>query len=191
VKLEKDFYSRPDVIEISKDLLGKYLFTKKDGKITAGIITETEAYEGVTDKASHAYNYRRTKRNEIMYGDAGKSYVYICYGIHHLFNITTNKKDIPHAILIRAMKPAEGIKTMLERRRQTEVSKTTAGGPGTLSQALGITILDNATDLSGNKIWLEDHGIQVRKNEIITGPRIGVEYAKEAALFPYRFRINL
>ena len=114
-KLAKDFYLRDDVIQISKELLGTYLFTKINNKITAGIITETEAYAGITDKASHAYNNRRTNRTEVMFAEGGVSYVYLCYGIHHLFNVVTNVKNVPHAVLIRAIKPIEGIDLILNR----------------------------------------------------------------------------
>lgn len=197
MKLEKDFYLREDVVAISKELLGKYLFTKIDGKLTAGIITETEAYAGEVDKASHAYNNRRTNRTEIMFAEGGVSYVYLCYGIHHLFNIVTNFKDAPHAVLIRAIKPAEGIKTILERRNQDPSKnmieqvlsgrKKVAGGPGTVSQALGIRTLHSGLDLTKSTIWIEDKGTQVKASNILTGPRVGVDYAGEDAKLPYRF----
>ncbi len=190
-KLTKDFYLRDDVVQISKDLLGKYLFTKIDGKITAGIITETEAYEGITDKASHAYNNRRTKRTEVMFAEGGISYVYLCYGIHHLFNVVTNVKNVPHAVLIRAVKPAEGNEMILLRRNADKMHSRISAGPGTVSQALGIRTEHSGLNLGGNKIWIEDKGIKVPKENIIAGPRIGVDYAEEDALLPYRFVINL
>jgi len=201
MKLEKDFYLRENVVEISKELLGKYLFTKIDGKITAGIITETEAYAGETDRASHAYNGRRTNRTEIMFAEGGMSYVYLCYGIHHLFNVVTNFKNTPHAVLVRAVKPAEGIKTILQRRKLEPVKelveqvmsgkKKIAGGPGTVSQALGIQTIHTGLDLTQNKIWIEDKGIVVKPKDIVAGPRIGVDYAGEDAKLPYRFIINI
>ncbi|HRG54328.1 MAG TPA: DNA-3-methyladenine glycosylase [Bacteroidia bacterium] len=201
MKLEKDFYLRENVVEISKELLGKYLFTKIDGKITAGIITETEAYAGETDRASHAYNGRRTNRTEIMFAEGGMSYVYLCYGIHHLFNVVTNFKNTPHAVLVRAVKPAEGIKTILQRRKLEPVKelveqvmsgkKKIAGGPGTVSQALGIQTIHTGLDLTQNKIWIEDKGILVKPKDIVAGPRIGVDYAGEDAKQPYRFIINI
>jgi len=197
MKLEKDFYLSEDVIQVSKDLLGKYLFTKIDGKLTAGIITETEAYAGTEDKASHAYNNRRTNRTEIMFADGGVSYVYLCYGIHHLFNVITNFKDVPHAVLIRAIKPEEGLKTILQRRNilsEADIEKhkktnymKVAGGPGTVSQALGIKTKHSGLDLTGNVIWIEDKGIRVPPKSIVAGPRIGVDYAGEDAKLPYRF----
>lgn len=201
MKLQKDFYLREDVAGISKELLGKYLFTKIDGKVTAGVITETEAYAGETDKASHAYSGRRTNRTEIMFAEGGVSYVYLCYGIHHLFNVVTNYRDIPHAVLVRAVKPVEGIKTILERRKletsQIQIEqvksgkKKIAGGPGTVSQALGIQTIHTGLDLTQNKIWIEDKGILVKPKDIVAGPRIGVDYAGEDAKLPYRFIINI
>jgi DNA-3-methyladenine glycosylase len=190
-KLSKDFYLRNDVVQISKDLLGKYLFTKIDNKITAGIITETEAYAGASDKASHAYKNRRTDRTEIMFAEGGVSYVYLCYGIHHLFNIVTNVKDIPHAVLVRAIKPIEGIDLILKRRKATKVHNKITNGPGTVSQALGILTKYSGLDLTGNKIWIEDKGIKILKKDIISSPRIGVDYAEEDAKLLYRFNVNL
>lgn len=190
-KLTRDFYLRDDVVQISKDLLGKYLFTKIDGKVTAGIITETEAYAGATDKASHAYKNRRTNRTEIMFAQGGLSYVYLCYGIHHLFNIVTNVKDIPHAVLIRAIKPMEGIDLILKRRKALKMHNKIASGPGTVSQALGILTKHNGLNLTGNEIWVEDKGITILKDAIISSPRIGVDYAEEDAKLLYRFNVNL
>lgn len=198
MKIRKDFYLEQDVVKVSRELLGKVLYTRFNGKITAGIITETEAYAGVGDRASHAYGGRRTKRTEVMYAEGGTAYVYLCYGIHHLFNIVTNKKDIPHAVLIRAVKPTDGIQHILRRRKLSlemplknkELEKISAG-PGTVSQALGICTAHTGEKLSGEKIWLEDRNIKIDEEEIIAGPRIGVEYAKEDALLPYRFRIRL
>lgn len=191
MKLQKDFYLRNNVVEISKELLGKYLFTKIDGKITSGIITETEAYAGAIDKASHAYNNRRTPRTEIMFAEGGTSYVYLCYGIHHLFNVVTNQKDIPHAILIRAIKPVDGIKTILERRNSEKLHSKISAGPGTVSQALGIKTLHTGLNLMESKIWIEDKGITINKKDITAGPRIGVDYAEEDAKLPYRFIITI
>lgn len=200
-KLKKDFYVREDVVQIAKDLLGKYLFTMIEGKLTAGIITETEAYAGITDKASHAYNNRRTNRTETMFAEGGISYVYLCYGIHHLFNVVTNVKDVPHAVLIRAIKPIEGIE-MIFKRRNIKIEKDIShcllknknkisGGPGTVSQAMGIKTIHTGIDLTGNKIWIEDKGIKIPKKDILATPRIGVAYADEDAELLYRFVINL
>ncbi len=187
-KLSKDFYLQDDVVSLSKQLLGKYLFTKEGKLITAGIITETEAYAGEIDRASHAYGGRRTQRTETMYSEGGISYVYLCYGMYSLFNVVTNKKDIPHAVLVRAIQPAEGINVILERRNAEKLKKGLTTGPGKVAMALGIDFKNhNGHNLSGNKIWIEDRGIKVPEKIINKGPRIGVDYAGEDAKLPYRF----
>lgn len=189
-RVGNDFFLRSDVQGISRELLGKFLVTKVDDHLTSGMIVETEAYNGIVDRASHAYGGKRTKRNEIMYGEGGSTYVYLCYGIHHLFNIVTNAKEIPHAVLIRAVVPKEGIKTVLKRRKKTSVDLKTADGPGTLSEALGIKTKHSGIPLSGKTIWVEDRGIEFVKKDILVGPRIGVDYAGKDALLPYRFRLK-
>jgi DNA-3-methyladenine glycosylase len=190
-KLSKEFYLRDDVLGISRELLGKNIFTLINQQLTGGIITEVEAYAGENDRASHAYGNRRTSRNEIMYAEGGVAYVYLCYGIHHLFNIVTNKIDIPHAILIRGIKPTHGVEIMLKRRNKPKPDKILTSGPGSVSQALGITTGLNGTDLSGNIIWLEESDVRIRTEKITAGPRIGVGYAGNDALLPYRFCLEL
>jgi len=189
-KLKPGFYLREDVLEITNELIGKFLVTNIGGTITSGMIIEAEAYNGITDKASHAYNGRRTKRNEVMYGEGGVVYVYLCYGIHHLFNVVTNKKDVPHAILIRGVIPTDGVSKILKRREQNTITKKTSNGPGTLSTALGITTTHSGVSLSGDLIWIEDRGIAFKKKEIITSPRIGIDYAGKDAFLPYRYRLD-
>jgi DNA-3-methyladenine glycosylase len=190
VKLPASFYTRPDVVRIARELLGKYLFTFIDGIYTGGIITETEAYNGETDRASHAFGGRRTARTEIMYATGGTAYVYLCYGIHSLFNVVTNKKNIPHAILVRAIYPTEGIEQMRIRRRKPKSKiEELCIGPGTVSQALGIHFSHTGKSLSGNEIWIEDKALKIPDNKVITGPRVGVDYAGKDALLPYRFRV--
>jgi DNA-3-methyladenine glycosylase len=190
MKLPKEFYLQEDVVKVSKELLGKFLYTNIDGKITGGMITETEAYKAPEDKASHAYGGRRTSRTEIFFGEGGVSYVYLCYGIHNMFNVVTNKKDVPHAILIRAIEPTEGIAYMLDRRNKTKVSPLLTCGPGSMSQALGIDKRHNNIDLEGNEIWIEDLGIKIAPKDILKGPRIGVDYAAEYASKAWRFGIK-
>ena len=190
-KLPKDFYLQDYVVSLSKQLLGKVLYTKDGKTITAGIITETEAYAGIIDKASHAYGGRRTSRTETMYAVGGISYVYLCYGMYSLFNVVTNQKDIPHAVLVRAIKPLEGIEKILQRRKSEKLKKGLTTGPGKVSMALGINFRShNAQDLAGNKIWIEDRGIIIPERLINKGPRIGVDYAGEDAKLPYRFWVN-
>jgi DNA-3-methyladenine glycosylase len=188
--LKKEFYLREDVVLISKELLGKFLYTNTDGKLTGGMIVETEAYHAPEDKASHAFENKRTPRTENFYHQGGISYVYLCYGIHHLFNVVTKKKDRPHAILIRAIEPTEGIDTMLKRRGKTKLTPELTAGPGSLTMALGINSKHNGISLFGDTIWLEDKGISVKKNQIIASPRVGVDYAEEWAIKPWRFRIK-
>jgi DNA-3-methyladenine glycosylase len=190
MKLDDSFYIRENVVQISRELLGKVLVTRMENKITSGIITETEAYNGIADKASHAYNNRRTARTEIMYNRGGTAYVYLCYGIHSLFNVVTNEKNIPHAVLIRAIQPEKGLQTMLQRRGVKAAGKKTFSGPGSVSQALGIHFSDTGTNLLGNKIWIEDAGNKILPKQIKITPRIGVAYAGEDAFLPYRFFID-
>jgi len=192
--ITKNFYTRPDVVTIAKELLGKLLVTEFEGKLTSGIIIETEAYEGITDRASHAYSGRRSERTEIMYRIGGTAYIYLCYGVHSLFNIVTNVEGIPHAILIRGIQPIDGIPFMLERTNKKKILNDFSNGPGKLSKALGIHYSQTGLDLTikpGRKcdpgIWLEDNGLLVNINEIKVTPRIGVDYAGEDAFLPYRF----
>lgn len=186
-KLPLGFYQREDVLLLSKELLGKYLFTNMDNVLTGGIIVETEAYAGPIDRASHAYGNRRTERTEVMFQAGGVSYVYLCYGIHRLFNVITNVAGIPHAVLIRAIQPVSGIEKMLERRNKHRLDRDVAGGPGSLTKALGITTDHNGISLEGTTIWIEDHGGSCP--EIIASPRVGVDYAGEDAKLPWRFRL--
>lgn len=187
--LPEDFYTRKHVAQIAKDLLGKVLVTDFEEGRTSGIIVETEAYAGVGDKASHAYGGRRTVRTETMYSRGGVAYVYLCYGIHHLFNVVTNVQDIPHAILIRAIEPLEGIDIMLARRNKEKLTPQLTAGPGAMSQALGISTGHTGLALNTH-IFIEDRNIKVKKSEIVSGTRVGVAYAMEDAYLPYRFWIK-
>lgn len=190
LKLPLSYYSNQDVLFLAQNLLGKVLFTAIGDDITAGIIVETEAYFGVQDKASHAYGGRRTNRTEPLYSHGGISYVYLCYGIHHLFNVVTSVEDDPHAVLIRAVEPLIG-KEIMEYRRNMPFSKAAiSSGPGSAAKALGINQSFNKKDLTGDEIWIEDHGILYKPDEIIAGPRIGVAYAQEDALLPWRFFVK-
>ena len=186
-KLGIEFYDRTDVLKIAKQLIGKILVTRFDGIVTSGRIVETEAYIGLTDKASHSYNGKRTVRNEHMYAPPGTGYVYICYGMHHLFNVVTNKKDIPDAVLIRAIEPLKGIPKMLSRTNKKKFDNTLTRGPGNVGKALGITKIHSGINLLGNKIFIADAdstGILIGSSR-----RIGVESSGDAALLPYRFFI--
>lgn len=190
-KLPRSFYTRPDVCLIARELLGTILFTRIGSRITAGRIVETEAYEGPGDRASHAFGNRRTVRTEIMFQEGGIAYVYLCYGIHSLFNIVTNRKEIPHAVLIRAIEPLFGIPHMLRRRGKVQPDLSLGSGPGSLSASLGIEYSRHSgISLLGKTIWIEqeDPGPGIR--EIGVGTRIGVGYAGPDALLPYRFFLD-
>lgn len=186
MKLTRDFYMQSDVVAAARALLGKVLYTGIGGKVTAGIIVETEAYAGITDRASHAWGGRRTARTEVMYRAGGAAYVYLCYGIHHLFNVVTNAEDIPHAVLIRSVVPFEGTEHMLRRRKRNADFR----GPGKVSQGLGIDCIHTGLSLLGNTIWIEDRGIVTEPARIHVTPRIGVDYAGPDASLPYRFIIT-
>ncbi len=186
VPLQRTFYLRPNVVAIARELLGMVIATEFNGERTAGIIAETEAYAGVDDRASHAFGGKRTKRNEPMYAVGGTAYVYLCYGIHHLFNVVTNVEGVPHAVLLRGIVPLEGPDVMRARRG---VERLTTNGPGTMSTALGIRTELSGTDLIAGPVWIEDHGIRIADADVVIGPRIGVDYAGADAQLPYRFRI--
>ncbi len=196
--LSEKFYSDNNVISVGKKLLGKTLCTSFEGILTSGIITETEAYAGETDRASHAYGGRRTARTGIMYRVGGTAYVYLCYGIHSLFNVVTSPEGIPHAILIRSIKPVDGIEAMALRANKAIISEKQGTGPGNVSRLLGIHYRHSGLLLCSNHelhpledaIWIEDRGILVPEDRIESGPRIGVDYAREDALLPYRFKVK-
>lgn len=190
IVIPPEYYQNQDVLFLSKDLLGKFLMTCFGQTVTGGMIVETEAYRGPEDKASHAYGNRRTKRNEVMYHAGGICYVYRCYGIHSLFNLVTNAAEIPHAILVRAIEPVQGIDEMLKRRNKEQLQRTLTSGPGTLTQALGIGTVHNGLALDSPYIWIEDRKIQLPPENIEAVPRIGIDYAGEDALLPWRFKIK-
>jgi DNA-3-methyladenine glycosylase len=188
--LPREFYLRDDVVQISRELLGKILWTNINGDaITSGTIVETEAYAGVIDKASHAYAGRFTKRTKIMYEEGGLGYIYLCYGIHHLFNVITNIRGIPHAVLIRAVEPVEGVDVMLSRRNKNGLDYSLTSGPGSLTTALGIKTSHTGIDLTTGNIQIHS-GISIPDNRIKAGPRVGIAYAREHALLPWRFSIK-
>ena len=169
MKLGEAFYSRKDVVTVAKELLGKVLVTNFEGIYTSGMIVETEAYAGAADKASHAYGNRRTNRTEIMYSKGGTAYVYLCYGIHHLFNVVTNVQDVPHAVLIRGVEPLEGIAHMLERRRKENLQPSLTAGPGALSSGFGHPYQAYGSVAAGwDEVWIEDRGIKLKKDQVIS-----------------------
>lgn len=189
-KLKSEYYQNPDVILLAQDLLGKVLFTKKSGEITAGIITETEAYFGEDDKASHAYGGRQTPRTEAMYQPGGFSYIYLCYGIHHLFNIVVSREDDPKSVLVRSVEPFQGLPEIEARRNRPSTDRAVSSGPGSVCKALGIDMTFNKKSLTGEEIWIEDVGQRYSTDDIEATPRIGVDYAGKHALLPLRFYLK-
>ncbi len=187
-----DFFERKDVVRIARELIGKYIITEFGNRITGGIITETEAYAGTVDRASHAYGGRRSNRTEVLYRRAGTIYVYLCYGVHSLFNIVTNIEGVPHAILIRSIFPVTG-NDVIRRRRNKSISIPESAlciGPGNVSQGLGISLKQNGTIIGHSAIRIEDRGLVFKEDLIRSSPRIGVEYAGKDAALPYRFYMN-
>ena len=190
MRLKIAFYLKEDVVEVARQLLGKYLVTNFDGQLTAGKIIETEAYRAPDDKASHAYQNRRTKRTEVMFHQGGHAYVYLCYGIHHLFNVVSAKEGIAHAVLIRALEPTDGIDKMLERRNFDKLKPNLCSGPGTVAKALGLSTIHSGHSMldKNSSIWVEDRGLTYKDSEILASPRVGIDYAEECAAWNWRFR---
>lgn len=190
--LGQDFFLHEDVVGIARALIGKYLVTEFDGVRTVGRIVETEAYRGPDDKACHAYNNRRTRRTEVMFGPGGYAYVYLCYGIHHLFNVVTGPENAPHAVLVRALEPLENLPVMLGRRGLLFEQPSLSNGPGALSQAMGIHTRHSGQFLCTNEspIRLEDDGEFFPDEDIIISARIGVQYAGTCAFRPWRFYLK-
>lgn len=190
MKLPEQYYHSSDVVSLARDLIGKYLFTRLDGLITGGYIVETEAYNGVVDKASHAYGNRQTQRTSTMFMQGGVAYVYLCYGIHEMLNIVTSIEGQPHAVLIRAVNPTTGLDVMQARRNMAVIKPNITMGPGSVAKALGISRKINAISLQSETLWLEDRGLTFPDEAIAAVPRVGVDYAKEDALLPYRFYVK-
>jgi DNA-3-methyladenine glycosylase len=189
-KIPLSFYRRKNVVAIAKDLIGKIVVTKFNNITTSGRIVETEAYVAISDKASHSFGGKRTARNEHMYAAAGTAYVYICYGLHQMLNIVTNDKDIPDAVLIRAVEPLEGIDAMLKRTGKMSLDKTLTRGPGNVGKALGVFKRHSGSHLLGDKIYLADDNVKIDEEQIGNSIRIGVEGAWPDSLLPYRFYLK-
>jgi DNA-3-methyladenine glycosylase len=187
--LPENFYQRTDVVKIARELLGKVLVTKIAGVVTSGIIVETEAYSW-KERGCHAYEARKTQRNAIMFEKGGYAYVYLCYGMHNLFNVVTNKKGIAEAVLVRALEPVHGLKEMEMRRGSLANPFHLTSGPGKLTKALGIDRKLNGKFLLDNEVWIEDTGKKISAGNIEASARIGIDYAGEDARLPWRFTIK-
>ena len=188
MKLKKSFFEHDVVTEVARDLIGKKLCTKINQEYCSGIIVETEAYSHL-EKACHAFLSRRTQRTDTLFMEGGTNYVYLCYGIHKLFNIVTNKEGTAEAVLIRAVEPVEGVEVMMKRRGASKLDANLTSGPGKLTQAMGIDLTHNKTDLDSDEIWIEP-GEKFTNDMIETSPRIGVSYALEDALLPWRYTLK-
>ncbi len=188
-KLPRKFYERDDTLQIAKDLLGKTLVVPNEGgERISGKIVELEAYLGEKDKAAHAYKNLRTKRTEILFGNGGFAYIFLIYGIYNQLNIVAGRKETPHCILIRGIEPLEGIEKMRERRGKMKDTNLTSG-PGKLCIAFDIDKTFYGEDLLGNRIWIEE-GEKIPKGKIVSGKRIGIDYAEEYAEKPWRFWVK-
>jgi DNA-3-methyladenine glycosylase len=186
--LNDAFYQRTNVTQIARELLGKALFTRIGRKTTAGIIVETEAYSW-RERGCHAYQGKMTARNEVMFRKGGLAYVYLCYGMHNLFNVVTNQEGKADAVLIRALEPIEGIEEMMKRMNASKPRKITAG-PGKLTRAMGIDRKHNGATLTSKSVWLADVGKMVGKRDIEASSRVGIDYAGPDALLPWRFTLK-
>lgn len=189
MKLREEFYQGKNVVKIARNLLGKALFTRSTGVITGGMIVETEAYSW-KEKGCHAYGAKKTNRNAIMFEKGGYAYVYLCYGMHYLFNVVTNVKDTADAVLIRAIEPIEGIDEMKLRRGEKISKHHLTSGPGKLTRALGIDRSFNGKFLLDGEVWIEDVGKKISNKDIEATPRIGIDYAGDDASLPWRFTIK-
>ncbi|MDB5152435.1 MAG: DNA-3-methyladenine glycosylase [Mucilaginibacter sp.] len=190
MKIPHSFYLSTDVVSISKSLLGKYLFTCINDLTTGGYIVETEAYNGTIDRASHAFGNRKTTRTQTMFQEGGIAYIYLCYGIHEMLNVVTSVEGQPHAVLIRAIEPVTGIDIMQARRNMEKVKPNITAGPGSVANALGISRNLNGISLQSDALWIEDRGLSFTDEQIAAVPRIGVAYAGQDALLPYRFYVK-
>lgn len=183
--LQANYYRQDDVVSLAADFLGKVIETRVNGHLVSGVITETEAYRSFDDKACHAHMGRFTERTKVMYEPGGVAYVYLCYGIHHLFNIITNKEGVPDAVLVRAIEPLEGVEVMLDRRNKKTMDHMLTSGPGNVSQALGISKVHNTSSLITGDIKIYDSDLKV--SNVVACPRVGIDYAEEDKLLPWRF----
>jgi DNA-3-methyladenine glycosylase len=187
-KLSREFYAHPSVVTVARRLLGQLLVVPTRTGRVSGIIVETEAYRGPEDRASHAWGGRRTLRTETMYARGGTAYVYFVYGMYFQFNVVTGVADVPHAVLVRAVEPVEGVALMRRRRGGGPLHGLTSG-PGKLCIALGIDRRLDRADLRGDRIWIESRPA-VPARAIATGARVGIDYAEAWVDRPWRFWVR-
>lgn len=187
--LPRQYFLHNNVVGIARGLLGMVLVTQWNGLLTAGRIVETEAYAGTTDRASHAYR-GRTPRTAVMFADGGTAYVYLCYGLHQMFNIVTAPEGTPHAVLVRALEPLAGIDIMLQRTGKKVADHSLTRGPGNVGKAMGFHTTQCGRPLQSEELFIASDGYTVDSDAIAAGSRIGVDYAGADALLPYRFWIK-
>lgn len=185
--LKRDFYLRGANI-VAPELLGKLLVHKTKEGLTSGIIVETEAYVGTSDKGAHSYPNKRTPRTEIQFGEGGFAYVYSIYGMHCCFNVVTNKKDIPEAVLVRALEPGDGIELMMKRRDMQDAVQL-CNGPGKLCCALDISRANYGDNLCGDELFIDEY-LTIPPQNICVSPRINIDYAGEDAALLWRYFIK-
>ena len=190
MKLPISFYQRKDAVLVARELLGKHLYTRIDGQVTGGVIVETEAYQGPEDRGSHAFNHRKTPRNEMMFNAGGVVYMYICYGIHDMLNVVTGADGSSHAVLIRAVEPRVGIEVMRERRNVFKEDSRLCRGPGALTKALGLVKSHNGINLQEDTIWIEDKNEAIDETDIIPSARIGMNFDGPFKTIPWRFYVK-
>lgn len=189
--IPKSYFQNPNILFLAKDLLGKILCTEFNGEYCAAQIVETEAYKAPEDKGSHAYQNLRTNRTEIMFHDGGCAYVYLCYGIHSMFNVVTGPKDTAHAILIRAVEPLINLEAMKIRVETKKKEILLGSGPGNVCKSMGIHTSHNGEQLfKKGRIWLEDPKEKIDKSNVIASPRVGIAYAENWAHKNWRFYIK-
>jgi DNA-3-methyladenine glycosylase len=189
MKLTESFYQRTNVVKVARELLGKSLFTQVSGVVTGGMIVETEAYSW-KEKGCHAFGGKKTLRNQIMFDTGGHAYVYLCYGMHNLFNVVTNVEGTADAVLIRAIEPTVGLEEMQERRGVLKSQFHLTSGPGKLTKALGIDRAFNGKYLLNHDVWIEDTGMVLKNKLIEVSKRIGIDYAGNDADLPWRFTVK-
>ena len=190
MKLPLSFYQRNDAVLVARELLGKHVYTRIDGEVTGGVIVETEAYQGPEDRGSHAFNHRKTPRNEMMFSAGGVVYMYICYGIHDMLNVVTGTDGVSHAVLIRAVEPRVGVELMRERRNVFNEDSRLCRGPGALAKALGLAKAHNGINLLEDTIWIEDKNEVFHENEIIASARVGMNFEGPYKTIPWRFYLK-
>ncbi len=190
--LKESYYQNPDVLFIARDLIGKVLLTEIEGLISSGIIVETEAYRAPEDRASHAFGNKITERTQTMFLSGGHAYIYLCYGLHEMFNVVTAEKGKAHAVLIRGVQPHSGLDLMMHRRNHSIFKNQLTKGPGSVTKALGISRLQNACLLyqTNSPVRIYDEKIKYSDPEIGVSKRIGVGYAAESAIWPFRFYVK-